>query len=161
MDRATYLKEIAAAYQGEVRGEATFVTLAEHATNEEERATWRMLARLELTTRQRLIPLLERYDLDTTPDPDQRRIGEERGKARAAAGFSVTTKSMTETLQPFLKLYARLEAEGPPEDRNELALLNAHEIALHEFATRTVAGGGRDSLAPVRALVDAGVGVRA
>jgi hypothetical protein len=160
MDRATYLKEIAAAYQGEVRGEATFATLAELATDEDEIAVWRTLARLELTTRQRLVPLLERYGLDTTPDADQRSLGQARGKARAAAGFSATIKSMTETLQPFLKLYARLEAEGPPEDRHELAFLNAHEVALYEFATRASADGGRDSLAPVRALVDADVGVR-
>jgi hypothetical protein len=153
MDRATYLKEIVAAYQGEVRGEATFVTLAEQATSEDEIAIWRTLARLEATTRQRLVPLMLRYGLDTTPDTEQRRIGEERGKARAAAGFSATIKSMTETLPPFLKRYARLEAEGPLEDRNELAFLNAHEIALHEFAMRALAGGGRDSLAPVRTLL--------
>ena len=29
MDRATYLREVVAAYQGEVRGEATFATLAQ------------------------------------------------------------------------------------------------------------------------------------
>jgi hypothetical protein len=154
MDHATYLKEIVTAYQAEVRGEATFATLAEQATNEEEIAIWRTLARLELTTRQRLMPLLERYGLDTTPDADQRRLGQERGKVRAAAGFSATIKSMTETLLPFLKLYARLEAEGPPEDRHELAFLNAHEIALHEFATRALAGGS-DSLAPIRPLLTA------
>lgn len=153
MNRATYLEEIAAAYQGEVRGEATFSTLAEHATNEEEREIWKTLTRLESKTRQRLMPLMERHGLDTAPDEEQRRLGQERGKARAAAGFSATIKSMTETLPPFLTRYARLEAEGPPEDRNELASLNAHEIALHEFAMSALAGGGRDSLAPVRAYL--------
>jgi hypothetical protein len=153
MDRATYLREIVAAYQGEVRGEATFSTLAEHATNEDEKATWRTLARLESTTRARLARLLQRYGLDTSPDAEQERIGRERGKARAAAGFAATIRSMTATLRPFLELYARLEAEGPPEDRSELSFLNAHEIALHQFATSAAAGGGRDSLAPVRALL--------
>ena len=155
MDRATYLKELVAAYQGEVRGEATFSTLAEHATREDERATWRTLARLESTTRARLVPLLQRYGLDTTPDAEQERIGRARGKARAAAGFAPTIRSMTETLRPFLELYARLEAEGPPEDRNELSFLNAHEIALHEFATIASSGEDGDSLAPVRALLTA------
>jgi hypothetical protein len=154
MDRATYLEEIVAAYQAEVRGEATFSTLAAHATDAEELEIWKTLARLEATTRRRLIPLLERHGLDTTPDEEQRRLGQKRGKTRAAAGFSATVQSMTETLLPFLTRYARLEAEGPPEDRSELASLNAHELALYEFATRARAGEGRDSLALVRAFLD-------
>src|SRR4029450_5772011 len=36
MERAAYLKEIVNAYQFEVWGEATFSTLAEHATSEDE-----------------------------------------------------------------------------------------------------------------------------
>jgi hypothetical protein len=154
MDHAAYLKEITEAYQAEVRGEATFSTLAEHATSREEVEIWRTLERLESTTRQHLIPLLERHGLDTTPDPERRRLGQERGKARAAAGFAATITSMTETLQPYLTRYARLEAEGPPGDRSELHYLNGHEIALYEFAVRAMAGGGRDSLAPVRAFLD-------
>ena len=153
MDRATYLEEIVAAYQAEVWGEAIFSTLADHATNEEELEIWKTLTRLESTMRQRLIPLMERHGLNTAPDEEQRRRGQERGKMRVAAGFSATIKSMTEALPPFLTRYARLEAEGLPEDRNELASLNAHEIALYEFATRALAGGGRDSLAPIRAFL--------
>ena len=133
MERAAYLKELVDAYQA-----------------------WRTLAHLESTTRERLIPLLQRHGLDTTPDPERRRVGEQRGRDRAAAGFAATVKSMTESLQPFLTLYARLQAEGPAEDRRELEFLNAHEVALHEFATRAVAGGGRDSLAPIRALLARG-----
>jgi hypothetical protein len=152
MEHAAYLKELTEAYQAEVRGEATFSTLAEHATSGEEVEIWRTLARLESTTRQRLVPLLERHGLDTTPDPERKRLGQERGKARAAAGFAVTIKSMTETLQPYLTRYAQLE--GPPGDRSELQYLNGHEIALYEFAVRAVAGDGRDALAPVRAFLD-------
>jgi hypothetical protein len=154
MEHAVYLKEIVAAYQGEVRGEATFSTHADHVTSEDEREIWLILARLESTTRQRLLPLMNRYGLDTTPDPEQQRLGRERGRARAAAGFAATIKSMTENLQPYLTLYAQLEAEGPPEDRRELEALNAHEIALHEFAVRTLAGDGRDALEPVRAFLE-------
>lgn len=98
--------------------------------------------------------MLQRYALDTTPDPEQRRLGQERGRARAAAGFAATIKSMTEGLPSYLTLYAPLQAEGPAEDRAELELLNAHEVALHEFAVRALAGGGRDSLAPIRAFLD-------
>jgi|SRR5262245_2192216 len=153
MERAAYLKEIVDAYQAEVWGEAIFSTLAEQATSEEEIEIWRTLARLESTTRERLIALLQRHGLDTTPDPERRRLGEQRGRDRAAMGFAATIKSMTEALPPFLTLYAQLQAEGPAEDRRELEVLNAHEIALHEFATRALAGGGRDSLAPIRAFL--------
>ena len=153
MDRATYLKEIETAYQAEVRGEATFSTLAEHATNPDELEIWRTLARLEATTRARLIPLMQRHGIDTTPDEEQKRRGRERGEKRTADGFSATVKSMTETLVPYLTLYAQLEAEGPAEDRTELACLNAHEIAPHEFATRACAGRGRHSLEPVEAFL--------
>jgi hypothetical protein len=154
MEHATYLKEIVGAYQAEVRGEAMFSTLADHASNGDENEIWKTLARLESTTRERLLPVLQRYGLDTTPDSEQWRLGQERGRARAAAGFAATIQSMTETLRPYLTLYARLEAEGPAEDRRELEFLNAHETALHEFATRAGAGGGRDSLAPIWALLD-------
>ena len=41
MDRATYLREVVAAYQGEVRGEATFATLAHLATDAGEIEIWR------------------------------------------------------------------------------------------------------------------------
>jgi len=51
MDRATYLREVVTAYQGEVRGEATFATLAQLATDAGEIEIWRTLARLEATTR--------------------------------------------------------------------------------------------------------------
>jgi hypothetical protein len=154
MDRATYLKEIETAYQAEVRGEATFTTLAERATNPEEVAIWRTLARLEATTRERLIPLMERHGIDTSPSEEQRRLGRERGEKRAVAGFAAIVNSMTETLKPYLTLYARLEAEGPAEDRKELVCLNAHEAALHEFATRAHAGQGRRALEPVEAFLD-------
>ncbi len=153
MDRATYLKEIEIAYQAEVRGEATFSTLADRATSRDEVEIWRTLARLEATTRARLIPLMERHGIDTTPDEGQARLGRERGEKRAAAGFAAIVKSMTESLLPFLTLYARLEAEGPAEDRQELACLNAHEIALADFATRAHAGQGRQALAPIETFL--------
>src|SRR5262245_5011005 len=121
MDRDTYLKELVAAYQAEVWGEAIFSTLADHATNKDEIEIWQTLTLLESTMRQRLIPLLERHGLDTTPDQEQRRLGQERGQARVATGFAATIKSMTEALPPFLTRYARLEAEGPHEGRKELA----------------------------------------
>lgn len=153
MDHATYLEKLVAAYQGEVRGEAGFATLADHAANDEEREIWLALARLERTTRERLKPLMVKHGLDTTPDETQRRLGQERGTARIAAGFAATVTSMTKTLQPYLTLYARLEAEGPPGDRAELAFLNAHEVALHEFAIRASAGDGRAALEPVKTLL--------
>lgn len=153
MDRSTYLKEIETAYQAEVRGEATFATLAECATSPDEVEIWRTLARLEATTRARLIPLMERHGIDTTPDEEQRRRGRARGEQRARDGFAATIESMTKSLRPYLTLYARLEAEGPAEDRTELACLCAHEIALHEFATRANAGQGRQALEAVEAFL--------
>ena len=153
MDRAAYLREVVTAYQGEVRGEATFTTSAQLATDAGEIEIWRTLARLEATTRRRMLPLMERYGLDTTPDEAERRVGRERAEARAAAGFRATLDAMAERLPPFVALYTRLEAEGPSEDREELAFLNAHEVALHEFVTRALAGDGREALRPVRKLL--------
>jgi len=128
MERAAYLKEIVDAYQAEVWGEAIFSTLAEQATSEEEIEIWWTLPK-------------------------------GGGWANSAAGTArprdsaATIKSMTEALPPFLTLHAQLQAEGPAEDRRELEFLNAHEIALQEFATRALAGGGRDSLASIRAFL--------
>jgi hypothetical protein len=152
MDRATYLVEVAAAYQGEVRGEAMFMTLAENATNAGEREAWQTLALLEATTQRRMVPLMERHGLATIPDEEQKRRGRGRARDRLALGFAGAVRAMSESLPPYLVLYARLEAEGPAEDRSELAFLSAHEIALQQFATRTAAGDD-DALAPVRALL--------
>ncbi|MGE3649999.1 MAG: hypothetical protein AB7G10_16810 [Reyranellaceae bacterium] len=154
MDRATYLRHIETAYQAEVRGEATFSVLAQRASDVDEAEIWRTLARLEATTRERMIPLMRRHGIDTTPDEAQRQRGRERGEKRAADGFAATVRSMTETLLPYLILYAQLEAEGPAADRRELACLNAHEIALHAFATHAHAGHGRAALDPVNAFLD-------
>jgi hypothetical protein len=156
MDRTAYLREIVAAYQGEVRGEATFATLAAHAASAGEAEIWRTLAALEAETRRRLVPLLERHGLDTAADEAQRRLGRERGLSRAAAGFAAAVRSLSEALPPYLALYARLAAEGPPGDRRELACLNAHEIALHDFAQRALAGDGVAALAPVRTFLGDG-----
>ena len=154
MDHATYFKEVVAAYQAEVRGEATFSTLAERTEDPDELEIWTTLTRLEATTRERLTPLLRRHGLDTTPDPDQRRLGRERGEARAIAGFAATIRSMSQSIPPFVTLYGRLELEGPASDQVELAFLNAHEKALFEFSIRALAGDGRESLAPIRALLE-------
>jgi hypothetical protein len=152
MDRATYLRELAAAYQGEVRGEAMFRTLAEHAGDAAAAETWRALARLEATTRARLLPLLRRHGLDTLPDPEQERLGRQRGEARAALGHAGAVRAMSDSLPKYVTLYAELAAAGPAEDRDGLAFLNAHELALQQFCARRTAGRD-DALAPVLALL--------
>jgi hypothetical protein len=154
MDRATYLRELAAAYQGEVRGEAMFRTLAARAGDDTAAETWRTLAKLEAATRERLLPLLRRHGLNTSPDPGQQQLGVERGEARAALGLGGAVRAMSESLPKYLKLYAELAATGPAEDGDGLTFLNAHEIALQQFCARRIAGR-EDALAPVLALLGA------
>jgi hypothetical protein len=151
MDRATYLRELAAAYQGEVRGEAMFRTLAARAGDDTAAETWRTLAKLEAATRERLLPLLRRHGLNTSPDPGQQQLG---GEARAALGLGGAVRAMSESLPKYLKLYAELAATGPAGDRDGLTFLHAHEIALQQFCARRIAGR-EDALAPVLALLGA------
>lgn len=152
MDRETYLSELSAAYQGEVRGEAGFRYLAEHCGNPDEAAAWRLLARLEAMTRATLEPLLRRHGLDTAPDPEQRRAGLERAERRAAMGWAGAIRSMSKTLPAFVERYAALEAGGSTEDKDALAFLSAHEVALQRVCSAVLAGDP-DPLAPVRELL--------
>lgn len=153
MERETYLRELAAAYQGEVRGEAGFTALAAGAADADEADRWRLLARLEAATRAKLEPLLRRHGLDTAPDPEQRRAGLQRAERRAAMGWSGAIRSMSESLPAFVERYAALEAAGPAEDKAVLAFLTAHEVALVDFCAAEMAGEP-DSLAPVRELLE-------
>lgn len=146
-----YLRGLADAYQGEVRGEATFRTLAEQADSEDVAAKWRALARLEAATRRALEPLMRRHGLETAPDEAQRRLGVARGEARAALGWQGAMRDMADRLPRFVALYAELEAIGPAEDKAGLAFLTAHEVALQDFARAELAGDA-DPLAPVLAL---------
>lgn len=149
-----YLARLQAAYQGEVRGEATFLTLAARAGSDEAAAKWRALARLEATTRARLLPLMRRHGLVTAPDEEQRRLGLARAEARAALGWHGAVRALAESVAKYVALYAELEADGPPEDKAGLAFLTAHEVALAAFARAELAGDAAGALAPVLALLD-------
>ena len=73
-------------------------------------------------------------------------------KTRAAMGWSGAIASMAKTLPDFVDRYAALEAAGPPEDKEGLAFLTAHEVALVDFCAAE-RDGEDDALAPVRALL--------
>ena len=154
MAEQIYLDGLMQAYQGEVRGEAGFTTQAERATNPDEARKWRVLARLETVTKGRLKPLLEAHGLDTAEDEAQRRRGIERGIARAELGWDQALQAMAKSLPHFIELYGRLEAMAPTQDRDGMAFLMAHEIALLEFVHLELKGEGDVSLDPILPLID-------
>ncbi len=130
MDRATLSsKSYTAHTQGEVRGEATFATSAHLATGVDEIGDlWRTPARLEATTRQRLVARWNAAGLDTTPDEAQEAVLAGTGRGRAAAGFAATLSSMAEVLPPFVASMRRLGSGRPPGDRGGTGIPHAHEI---------------------------------
>ena len=153
MAEQIYLDGLMQAYQGEVRGEAGFTTQAERATNPDEARKWRVLARLETVTKGRLKPLLEAHGLDTAEDEAQRRRGIERGIARAELGWDQALQAMAKSLPHFIELYGRLEAMAPTQDRDGMAFLMAHEIALLDFVERELNGESDAATAPILALI--------
>lgn len=150
----SYLGRVTESYQGEVFGEAIFREMAARADDPETAYKWRVLERLEAETKERLKPLVAALGGDVNEDP----AGVEKGVRLADKWSQQSWGQIMEWFQSELPKYVRffekLEADARSEDRELLARVTAHEVALEEFAAHEVAGRAAQSLEPVLALLD-------
>jgi len=139
------------AYQGEVLGEALFGALAERIDDAEHARKMRVLATLELRTKEAVAPALERAGISIEPDPEMLGLAEALAPDSATKAWDEVMGSLVAVTGQFIPLYERI-GELDPAEREAADLLVAHEQALRDFARAELAGDTATSLDPVHAL---------
>ena len=139
------------AYQGEVLGEALFAGLADRIEDPEHAGKMRVLATLELRTKEAVAPALERAGIPTASDPEMLALAEALVPDSATQPWEQVMRSLEAITGQFIPLYQRI-GELSPAERETADLLVAHEAALRDFARAELAGDTATSLAPVTAL---------
>lgn len=135
-------------YQGEVLGEAYFARMRDLAEEPAQRDKIEYLVRLERSTKEMLVPYLERHGLSTEPNA-------EVVKAMSSIEDYEWTR-MLEGVRPvaadFLGKYRRLAELVGPEDATATEALVAHEMALDDFCRLELEGDSDNSLTAIKAL---------
>ena len=139
------------AYQGEVLGEALFGAIADRLDDADHAGKMRVLATLELRTKEAVAPALGRAGIPTAPDPEMLALAEGLAPDSAARTWEEVMVSLEAITGQFIPLYERI-AELDPSEREVADLLVAHEAALRDFARAELAGDTATSLGPVTAL---------
>jgi hypothetical protein len=146
MDRADYLngvlKEL---YLGECLGEAVFNAYLAAEADPSRLHKWACCLQLETETKARLRPFLAKLGLDLS-QPDY------SGPA-ASLSASYLSKSWLEHMarlaaatDRYLETFRSLAEAAPPEERETVASMVEHEIALNQFAKLELSGEGYRSL---------------
>lgn len=135
-------------YQGEVLGEAYFARMRELAADAQEQEKIDHLVRLERSTKEMLVPCMDRLGLPTGSDQSV--------LASVAALDDYEWRSMLEGVRPvaagYLVKYRRLAELVDAVDRPVADALVAHELALDEFCRLELEGRPEQSLERIRAL---------
>jgi len=139
------------AYQGEVLGEALFAGIADRIPDAEHARKMRVLATLELLTKEAVAPALDRAGISTVPDPEMLGLAEALVPDSVSQAWDEVMRSLEAITGQFIPLYRRI-AELDPTERQAADLLVAHEAALRDFARAELAGEGATSLEPINAL---------
>jgi len=139
------------AYQGEVLGETLFAGIAVRLADDEHARKMRVLATLELRTKEAVAPALERAGISTAPDPEMLGLAEALAPDSATKAWEEIMSSLVAVTGQFIPLYERIGVLDPAE-RETAELLVAHEEALRDFARAELAGDTATSLDPVHAL---------
>lgn len=153
-ERRTLLR---AAYEGEIIGEAMYVSLEQLASTDHERNAARLLAELEKVTGDVLLPVVNRHGVEFDRDAAWQR-GEDFTKGSMDAGWVAYFEKVAPLAEAALADMKRLHEASDEQDRAATSRLVAHEEAFLEFVHREVARSA-DSLAPLeRYLHDPGEG---
>ena len=139
------------AYQGEVLGEALFAGLADRIEDPVHAGKMRVLATLELRTKEAVAPALERAGIPTASDPEMLALAQALVPDSATQPWDEVMRSLEAITGQFIPLYRRIGELSPPE-QDTADLLVAHEEALRDFARAELAGEGSTSLVQVNAL---------
>jgi hypothetical protein len=153
VDQELYLREIQAAYNGEVRGEAFFRALADQPALNPIRAQLLVLAQLEAQTRARLEPLVRRLGLDAGVHAADAGDGVDRAARWDRFGPAEAIARLDDLIVPFVQRYDALAEAAAEEDRIFLDFLAAHERALASFSRLARDGRSDTALDAVLALL--------
>ncbi len=96
------------AYQGEVLGEALFAGIADRVEDPEHAHKMRVLATLELRTKEAVAPALERAGISTAPDPEMLGLAEALAPDSATKAWEEIMRSLEAITGQFIPLYERI-----------------------------------------------------
>jgi hypothetical protein len=153
MDPEIYLREIQAAYAGEIWGAAFFEALSQQTSLAPIRDRLLMLARLEHNTRERLRPLADRQSLDTSGGAKYVADGKALAAQWAGLDRHEFSRRLNKMLTEYVVRYDALAEAATTADAEVLTYLAAHERALLVFTERELAGKAETALALVLALL--------
>ena len=149
-----YIERIYSAYQGEVEGEAFFNAMSGLLGDRERSYKMRVLAQLELETKERLKPLGKKLGGNPKEDPKDREQGVQDAADYSEMSWEDLMTSFKDELLNYITLFNELEGMGREEDMDTLKQLTRHEEALLDFVEREIAGQYDQSLEPVIELLE-------
>jgi hypothetical protein len=150
----SYTERIRAVYQDRVYRLALFETLAELTRSPERREKWRVLLELQLETKLRIRPILERQGLETAEDPARRSRGRRHGRVLAHRRWMEFMDSLLAEVSRTIGGLEEIERLAPRLDAPTLGRATATEVALQSFARLELAGRGAESVGPALALLE-------
>ena len=149
-----YLDRVLESYQGEVFGEAIFGEMAAKSADAKNSYKWRVLAQLERETKERLKPLVAELGGEVEEDASAFSKGRHIAAKWAKQSWDENMIWFRDELPKYISFFEKLEADARSQDREVLAAVTAHEVALLAFAEHEIAGRSDTSVEPVLALLD-------
>ena len=152
-----YLERVNIAYQDEVGGEAFFGALSELLDDPEQSYKMRVIARLELETKECARPLVEKLGGNPEEDPKEREDGVKEAAEYASKSWEELMTALKDDLPAYITWFKELEAMGDAhgaEDMEILIALTTHEEVMLIFAERELAGQTDRSLEPIIEVLD-------
>ena len=142
-------------HDGEVYGESLFGALATGTTDEDRRHKWRVLARLERETKERITAVLDRAGIVIPGSSASVQRGEADARRLSRVPWRDVMEGFRRELERFVTEFERAEAleSSGREVGDLLRHITNHERALLEFVTRELEDRSEHSLQPVLALL--------
>ena len=131
MKNPKYTLLVLEAYEGEVAGAAYFDGLA--LVYPQHSSFLQKCAALERETANRLIGLLQKYQLTPSAQATLEQRGALDARMAAAGDWSLLMRQSIKSYAIYVEEFKVLEAMGPAEDQPILAALTAHELQLIEW----------------------------
>jgi hypothetical protein len=148
-----FLRDVERAYQGEVYGEALYNGIADALDDPERAHKWRVLAELEVVTKDLMRALVAKLGGDTDESASNRKRGLDRVGKYTSLTWAEFMSAYSRELDPVITRYARLEELCASEDAPTLRMLTEHEVVTKIFCDRELAGETENSLTPTLDLI--------
>jgi hypothetical protein len=148
-----YLKQVEAAYQGEVYGEAMYSAIAASMTDPVQAGKWHTLVELETRVKAVMRDVVARLGGDTTELESSGLRGHADAQKYIGLPWNELMSVFSSELDPVIAEYAALEKGCPPEDAPALRALTEHEVVAKAFCEREMSGQVDSSIEPVTSFL--------